>query len=95
MSRKPGERNWEDELPYELHHAWPERPERTKLGRLKIESLSSASPSYEVQDQSGNLWLVIMAADGQFEVTERPEHSYPNVEVRILKAVARYHKSQP
>lgn len=90
MSRKRGQRNWEEELPYTLHQT-PVKKNDKKQERLTIEELTASPPSYEVSDGHHRTWVVSMAADGSFEVIDKPEGVYYNMEVRILRAVTRYH----
>ncbi len=84
--RKRGERNWGDEAPYQLHTTPPHR-ERPPYTRLVVEPLGS---QYEVHDHHGNVWVVVVAADGVLEIIDEPEVSYYNMATRVKKAVARY-----
>jgi hypothetical protein len=95
MSRRPGERNWDEAAsPFRLTIDEPILPRATTLARLDVEILTNEPPSYLVTHEDGTAWLVVTAADATLEFIDADETLLPDMRARIKNAIKRHERKK-
>jgi hypothetical protein len=91
-TRGRGERNWEGYTgQYSLHKPFEERRHvPTRQLKFTVEEIEVNPPSFHVHHESGALWVVTTASDGELEVLEQSSEANSRLSKLAVRAVTAY-----